>query len=288
LDKSRDAAFEPNDPGKWGVFATGLYMTHHRDDVGDHGGYTGRTSGAQAGVDWRARRDVRAGLAVAYTHTDLGFNDGLGDARTNTYRIGPYVSYGRDGWFIDASLSYALHAIDQRRRIDTLGVDAEVDRDAHEIVLGVQGGFTMPIDRWRITPTAAVEYSLYHAPGYDEHGAGLANLHVDSRTEHDVVTRLGASASVEMAIGELELTPTIGAAWRHQWTDATDRIDARLEAGGGTFSVEALGPSRDAAVVHAAVAARLNDRWHVSGGYQAWLSGDDQSHAIHAGLRADF
>ncbi len=279
--------------GDLGLFARGVHMTHRRSTGGDHAGYAGHTSGGQVGVDAPLRVEsgsgLRLGAAFAYTRTGLDFHDGLGDVNANTFRLGPYIGVEQGAWFGGGSVSYALHTIDQRRNIDALSAVARSDRLAHELTVNVHGGLNLPAGRWRVQPSAGVDYTLYHANSYDESGAGLVDLHVAGRTEHEVATRLGVAVARDLQVGGMALTGRVGGAWRHQWTDEVQSLSARFAAGGERFTVDAVGPQRDVAVAHAELSADAADGGELFVRYDAWLAdAGDRTHAISAGVRLRF
>jgi len=271
-----------------GAFAQGLHVSHRRDDDSDHAGYSGRTTGGQLGLDTTIGVGARLGVAFGYTHTELDYNQGLGHVRSDAFRTGPYFGYTGEDWFANASLTYVLHRTDQERRIGMLNDEAHADRFAHDVAASVGGGLISRVGELRIEHAAAVQYGPHYTEGYREQGAGPVNLRVDGRTEHEVTTRLGMAISTKWSVGDVKLKPTAGAAWRHQWTSEVDGIDARFDTGGGAFTVEAIGPPRDAAVVRARIDVQTDRRSAAFVGYRAWLSPGDRSHAFTIGLALRF
>lgn len=218
----------------FGQFAGSLFDV---DSDGDRTGYDVGIFGGQAGIDWQINDNTIFGVAAGYTYGDADWDNNRGSLENNSLRIGPYVSYARGPWYVDASLTFGYHFLESDRAIPTLTRNVSADFNAWDVTGYVGGGYQWEVRRnVFFTPNASVQYSYMNFDSFDESGGGGADLSVDSRDESSLRSRIGAELSCKLDVGPV-IMPSVYGGWEREWAGDNDDIDAGFAAGGIPFSV---------------------------------------------------
>ena len=95
--------------GGWGRYFKVQGVFANQDTTANRTGFDADTFGGQFGLDYSYSPNLVIGLAVGYTFTNANLDGGLGDIEDQTIRGGPYMSYYKDDWYVDASLTFGWH-----------------------------------------------------------------------------------------------------------------------------------------------------------------------------------
>ncbi len=273
----------------WNAFGqvTGVFQDQDPDD--DRTGYRSNAVGAQLGVDHQFSDQWSLGLGGGYMFSEVDFSQRRGEMDVHSARLGPYAGFAQGPWFADGSLTYGYHRIKTDRGIPSLNETASSERDAHDLTLGLAGGYDFELDGgWTLTPLASVQYVYLHEERYSEDEAGGAELEVGSRDTHSLRTRLGGSASVMLEAGGMTFVPEASLAWERESLADDNDIDARFAVGGGSFTIEPGTPDRDRVSFGAGVTGLFNERTSAHLNYDGLVSSDGETHAVTGGLGLRF
>ena len=224
---------------RWGTYAKVQGIFVDQDTTLNRPGFSADSAGVQVGVDYDLSPNLVAGVAVGYLSTSADLDLAGGDIDQDTWRVGPYMSWYHDKWYLDASATVGIASIDSVRNIPSMGVSASGDYDAYDITgyLGTGYHFELGQDNLHLTPIGSVLYSHLELDGFTETGAGGANLTLADRSDESLRTRLGINVSYKAE--DLGWQPVIYgyAGWEHEFFDAED-ITASFAAGGSPFTID--------------------------------------------------
>jgi outer membrane autotransporter protein len=220
--------------------------------------------GFMAGYDRALTDNFLVGIAAGYTHTEIADDDGS-NAAIDTPRVSLYGSYHLGGFALDSSIGYAFDRIKTDDQSD--GGDAKSKRDANEISAALQASYNVNLpDAVVLTPHAGLDYLHIFEDGFNEHGAGAFDLQADSNNTDSLRPQIGAGISRSFATDNgWHLIPAVDVTYSREVLD--NNHDANVSAGGGTFNVKGVTPSRDQLALNVDLTAQLNDSVDLSLGY---------------------
>jgi outer membrane autotransporter protein len=249
--------------GVWGM--AGVWRAEQdtrRNSLGiEQVGYDSLTVGGTVGLDYRVDANFIVGLAsgIAFTDIDVDRCDSQADARSIS--VGPYMTYFRDRWYVDASALVGFHDFEMRRRIRLTGLDelAKSDTDGLSVAANVTGGYMFKSGNWAFGPTGAVRYTWLDIDGCREKNADLSGLRLLDREADSLRTEIGFRAAYAMKLGWGRLVPEVRVRWAHEFLDG-HRDDIRasfLNSLAGPFTVRSGSAQRESAFLGAGVTAHV-------------------------------
>lgn len=209
-------------------------------------GYQLEAYGLAAGLEWDRDAQDFYGLSLGYTKADVnGRDNSLGDGvRVGAAHLGGYFSRTTVDDFLDASLVVSFNRYDGQRLVNILGAtETESARyNGHQTTLRLEYGrplFAGPESelRWlvggRVGEMRTEAYTESGGVGAQQVAAQRANtvqsvVGVDYRRRMDPISNL-----------------TLRARYLHEFSDAP-ATQAQFVNGGGSFTVDAVQPARDA------------------------------------------
>ena len=294
---SASATGADREASAFGGFGSIYYVD---DDLQANDNLTGsrsRTLVGQAGLDRQITPHARLGLSLSYAYGEHEFEDNqgreLGWADTDTLRVGPYASYDRGPWAVDASLTIGLHD-NQQTRVNpglTSGNTFTADYDSRDLAAYLGAGYDLPLRGpargWVLTPRVSAQYVYTWSDGYTEAGGGGA-LSVQDTEADALRATFGLGLARLVQVGEVRLMPRVEVGYAHEFLDQDQTLQARFVGGASPFTVAAAGPARDSVYYAAGVTALLNHRTTLDLGYAGETANDQQTHALRLGLRLTF
>lgn len=283
---TRPGPAAPTEDTRVSAFGQPFAITENQQAEPGQPGYVARAQGGMIGIDYRRSPSLFAGMTFAASHTDTHFSNQRGNAQTDTFRLGPHISYTKDNWFIDGATTFAYHRYDTTRRITALNMTMTSEHTALEIASFGRIGFTKTVAGWRVTPLAGVRHVYYRADSIDE-SAGPAALSIDRRDFHAISTRLAARITRPMRLGGVTVWPEMTVGWSHQW-QSSDSLRTRFKNAGDPFTIHTDAGSDDTFSLGLGVSALLNQRTSAYARYQTTLTRNRESHHVTAGLQFRF
>ena len=242
---------------RWGMFATGdgLFFRGNSHDV-DLQDDKSNSAGTLAGVDAKIGEHVIAGAFFAYNNTDatLGSSSNSGHATIESYSGGIYGSYHQDGFFVNGLAAYTRNHYSSDRNILFPGFagTAAANTNGNQESVNIDGGYDWhATDRLTIGPIAGLQYVHLDVNGFNEIGAGAADLNVNSENMDSLQSRVGGRINYHLLTSTYSsFAADLHAAYQHEFLDDSRGIGASFAGSGLTpFSVQTTSPLRDAAVV---------------------------------------
>jgi len=275
----------------WGSFVAGLggfgRLDGRTDANGSTPGYSFSSGGGVAGVDYRLREGLIAGLSAGYTNNSAMIDAGGGSVRGQSLRYGAYgTAYGEQS-HATLFLGGASDSYDSTRNIVALARTATSKPRAQELNVDASGGFDRRIGSVLVSPFVGLAYDRVAAGAFAESGAGAVNLTVSPFTAESLRSTLGAQISREVKVDGRRLSPYASASWRHEFKSQSRAIDAQFSTG-GSFTVHTADVARDGASLGAGIRAELGRGWSSELGYTGDFRPGFRAHTLNGDLRLKF
>ena len=294
-DPKAEAPSQPANPSdkNWSAFVSGnvvLGDVSHNNDI-SHSNYT--TGGATAGVDYRITTNLRAGVLMAYDHTDADLDNEGSKAHIDTYQPGVYLSYAdKSGFYANGLFSYAYNSYSEDRTIQFAGVNrtATGSPNGNQYGFDLDGGYDFHREAWTFGPALGLTYVNLGVNSFSESGAQSADLNVNDQSAESLRSRLGANIRYSAKVGSVILNPHFSAFWLHEYLDDSRTITSQMQQGGlaGSFGVQTTSPDRDSALLGLGIDAEFNSTLTLFLDYQADVGQDYVGQSAQGGVKLAF
>jgi len=286
------------DPGK-GLGGLGIFL-NGQGTFGDQNGTTlepgfkFHSEGLTLGTDYRVSENFVLGAAGGYLHTRSTLDASAGRVDLNGYTVSAFGSYYvGDKFYVDAIATYGWNDYGVRRTVaiaDT-NATAKSDPDGHQFTVSLSAGYNFNVGALTIGPTAKVTYINVRIDGFQERGADLFNLRVNSQRIESLAADLGAQLSYAISTSWGVLSPLLRAEWEHEFKGGSRIIAGSLAADPlrTVFGVSTNTPDRNYVNLAAGLTATLPRNTSAFLHYETVLGRDHVStHSFTAGLRFSF
>lgn len=276
----------------YGMWIKGYSVTgnRHGDDVGSRYDYT--IGGAIAGFDYLINPNIRAGVAVGYSKTNVDMKQLRDNSDAESWQGAIYGSYvpKSKAWYVDAAFAYSKNSYETKRYLNFGNIyrAARGSYDGSDISGYLEGGYKVPIFAGiTATPLASFLAMCNHTDSFTETGAGALNLESDSNHTDSYQSGVGVKLSREFkAAKDFTLTPEFGAKWLHEFGDTEANINARFAGEtAGSFVITSSTTKRDAGVFSLNLTGKKSDILTFFAGYDLGITNDQISHGFTGGLR---
>lgn len=275
-------ARDANSNGRWWVGGGGVFGRVNGND--QRSGY--RTGGGQGivGYDWRVP-DWLLGGAVAVESANLTV-DGASNSNTLTsVRAGAYGATPFAGLTLDASALVSWDHYATSRDLPSFGRNASATYDGWNVAFAADASRAYFAGNLRIEPLAGLSLVYLSRPGFTESGAGALSLVADRETATKLMSRLGATLSAPVPVGDRLLRPWLRAFWGHDFLDDKGELNAAFlgATAPATFNVLSAAPGRDTALIGVGARLEIAPLSAVTIAYDGDWGKDGSTHSIVAG-----
>ncbi len=262
----------------------GLGQWGDRRGSGGFYGFDYDMGGVSAGVDRRFRKGLVLGMNGGYGHTDVDFGGVGGKGDIDAAYASLYGTWFGEHAYVDGILTYTYQDFTHRRRIavGAVGGTARSDHDANGFGARFGTGYRFDVGDWGFRPFANLSYFLLDENDFEERGAGTANLSVDGRTTHSLVSELGVhvARAVRSEVGTF--VPFVRGAWEHDFDVDDRRIVSGLAGVPGTsFPVDGRHLDRNGGLAGGGMLF-VSQRWNLSVEYLGSFRNDYTAHGVFA------
>lgn len=255
-----------------------------RDADGSATGQDRRYAGAAIGVRTDLDEEWEVGFALSGLGGTTESDDDLSTTDTVSVLAAGHARWSPGPWRIDGVLGFAYHRFDSERRITAVGPAATAtgDHDGVEVIGDIGARYEIETGGVTVAPLAGLTMSWLHQEGWEETGAGGANLAIDADDTVSVQPRLGGGISTDLDLGGgLTLTPRAEAMWIAEIGDRDSTLSARFAGTTPTFSVPAVEEPRHSGAVALTVDLTPADgAWGVSAGYAGRFGDGAEDHGF--------
>jgi outer membrane lipase/esterase len=187
--------------GQWTVFASGEGGGFDIENTPDTAGIRSASHAVTLGTTVRVSEAVTLGLAAGQAGNSGSFGSEAGGYKTRDRNLSLFGSAHWGGLYTDFAFTIANIEYEDLRRAIQLG---PVKRQAVGSTNGsnssayVAAGYDFRVQRLTIGPTVSVTSQNVDVNGFDESGAGSANLRYGSQKRRSEVWSVGARASYDL------------------------------------------------------------------------------------------
>lgn len=256
-----------------------------------HSSYT--TGRVRGGIDYRISSDIRVGAMFGYGHTDAELDNEGSKAHIDSFTPGIYATYAdKQGFYANGLFTGTLNDYTTDRNIIIPGVNRTATGSTSGTQFGgdLDGGYEFHRDNWTFGPSAGLTYVNLGIDSFNESGAGVASLNINSQSTDSLRSRLGGTVSYQGKIGSVVLTPYLNAFWQHEFLDNPTLISSQFQGlPGGSFSVQTTRGDSDNALLGFGVNAELTKNVTLFVDYEAEAGGSSFfGQSASAGVKVGF
>ncbi len=193
------------------------------------------TATALYGGNYALSPSLNLGLFTGYGHSNTSLGGAGGKIDYDTGKLGGYVSWSDEGWFVNGSLSAGKSFYKTERRIAFLSETAKGKTEAWEGVGEIRAGKDLSYGKWSLSPSIWHRYSQSLIDSYQEEGSS-ARLNLQSMDPESMVSGAGMSLQRAIPVGKMSFIPRMYANYEREWV-RTQEIQGRFGAGGSSFRV---------------------------------------------------
>jgi hypothetical protein len=268
--------------GSWSGWMTGMF--EDIDPVINGAEYTARAMNGTIGVEYGLATNFVGGLALSLLAGDVDVEGGF-EHDVTSVGLSAYVGWEQEGWFAQASYSYAEQSFEDILRPAAFGLVAHGETDGTVHGVGAKGGRMFDMGGWSAGPVVAASYIQATIDGYTETGAAGGNVTYPELS----IDRLTWGLGVEMTLQE-DLLPTFRAFYAFQDDDGDQSALVTLASAQSAMATQAITvPSLASDTLTLGLGIQSGDnvlQWHA--GYDVELgmdSSDDITHRLTFGVR---
>ncbi|MDE1149592.1 MAG: autotransporter domain-containing protein [Azospirillaceae bacterium] len=266
----------------WHFWAQGLGAFNRVDSDGNAGGGHSNTGGGLFGGDRAMAPGVTVGLAGSLLQSTSG-----GSNETASYGLSAYgnVDLG-DGLFVTGNAGYTYDQYDTSRTMSFGGLTRTAVGSASggEVNAGVSAGYRVRVSNLTLEPQAGLQWLRVSRDGFTETGAGALNLAVDELDTTALQSSVGGRASANWTTeGGTVITPTVRAAWVHDFRDRALTSEASLLGSG--FAVTGPETGRDGLAIGGGLTLQEGRNLNLYANYDGTLRRGETDHVFTAGFR---
>ncbi len=283
-------AITPNVYGQsQNIYAQPFGMYQNQDSTSQFAGFSAWATGVSFGIDNIIDDQWIVGLGATYMHSWIDFDNSLGDGEIDSFRVGPYISYFKDNFYVDAMVGFGYHVNETSRNVVFGGLnrDAEADYDSYDLTTYLGGGYDFDMGEWTFTTTGSFQYTKSHTESFRESGAGAAGLDVDSYTQDSLISRVGFRLHTLTQWDSVWVRPEVFAGYAHEFIDEED-ITSRLLGGTTKFTTNIDSERDDSFYVGTGLNAAFNETTSAFVRYESEFYSGNNSSVVTGGVTFQF
>ncbi len=180
--------------GSWHNFVQLNMLQGNRKATGGLPGGSIKGHGLTTGVFYQLNENLITGMMLSIGKTQHNLNQSNGSGRIESIGIGPFISYTRNDWHIDAALTYSSDTYVMKHS-DTAGTQYQSEFSGHTLTGYLGVGYDIHLDSLSplltLTPMVEVINSRSSHGDYQEESSQGKEVKVGSSASQVTVTRLG-------------------------------------------------------------------------------------------------
>lgn len=185
----------------------GMGNASKMDDYKDKRGYHSKMAGALTGINYKAAKDVVVGGAVGYSHTRVKVNHGGGHTDIDGGTLSLYASAVKNHFVMNGYLTGVFNRFKQDRNISINNATANSKHNGYVISPSADIGYNLSYNQVNIKPFVKLSYDYTKERGYQENGAGVLNLRVNSTNNSALRSEFGARFAKEFKMDGKNVQP---------------------------------------------------------------------------------
>ena len=268
--------------GRWWAGGGGVFGRVDGND--QRSGYHYGGGQAIVGYDWRVT-DWLVGAAVALETSKLTADGASNINIITSLRASTYAATQVAGVTVDGSAVLSWDHYVTSRDLPSFARSAAATYDGWSAAFSVDASRSFIAGKLRIEPLAGLSFVGLSRAGFTESGAGALSLVADRQTASKLASRIGATLSAPLPLGDKVLRPWLRAFWAHDFLDSEGKLNAAFAGATapGTFTILSATPGRDTALVGVGAKLEIAPLATVMIAYDGDWGRDAASHSITAG-----
>jgi autotransporter-associated beta strand protein len=258
------------------------------DSAGPSSGYGADAAGLVGGIDRDVGQFGRVGLAMAYSHDNVGYH-GAASSHGDSYDIAAYGHAVAGPAHLDGLIAYT----DAKTSLDRHTSSGEANSGPHARGWGAAAQIGVPyaISRtWTLTPEGRLSVFSQHQDSYAETGAGVSDLTVASFDQTSVKARFDLRLTGQIAAASgAQLRPELRVGVEEELGSPAHSVSAIFSAApAAPFAVLGVRPDRTAAVIGAGLSGSFRNCLDLYARIDGRFSRDQSEGAATLGARWRF
>uniref|UniRef100_UPI0005A9F5A7 autotransporter family protein n=1 Tax=Aeromonas popoffii TaxID=70856 RepID=UPI0005A9F5A7 len=244
------------------------------------------------GVDYRLSPTAIAGVGIGYGNdrSDIGKHDTRSDG--DSIGIATYLSLNlAPQVHADGLLGYNRISFDSRRYITGSADDyVRGSRDADQLFASLTASNEYRQGPMSLTPYGRLNASSTYLDAYRESGGGIYGLSYDKQRQQNFTSYLGVRSSYDLTTQIGLVTPKVGLAWGHNFSNSSDYKMRYIDQGdeGTLYQLKPDAVDSDFASLEMGVDFNLGRVWQVGVSYKTALGTNERNDTIRLGLNGQF
>jgi outer membrane autotransporter protein len=212
-------------PNRWRVWVSGMGGRQSIDGSASDPGLAQSTFGGAMGFDRQVSPNWLVGASVGASDSWFSVAERATSGTSAGAHMGVYSMGLFGNAYLSGALGYSVYSDTIRRTIAgiTAAEQAKADFTSHQLSGRVEHGYRFPVERFVLTPFAAVEFSQLWQPSYTETsftstGPGILGLTFGSQSTLSLPASLGLQLGYRHVFGDgAVLSPFARVAWVHEF-----------------------------------------------------------------------
>lgn len=272
-------------PGNWAIWGRAGASFAEFEPSGVNG-FDADTYGVSLGMDGDIAQDLRMGVAVFYSDTQV---DEIGVAANSNqdiegYGVLFYGGYHPEEFYVTATAGIGLNEYDSQRR--AAGGVNTANFDGTQFMGRVELGKVFSFGALDLTPHVGLRYNKISIDGYTETGPLPTTIGSQSITSLRGVFGVGGRYTHELADGS-KLIPEGYVRGLQELADPNEAITGSI-VGGGTFVSQTTERDKFSYAAGAGLSYEMDDQVSLSFMYDGEFQSDYQEHSLTAAVRYQF
>jgi len=251
-------------------------------------GYEAYSYGALFGTDGPIGKNLIGGLCAGIGVTKFYTDDSASHGNNLSLRAGPYLSYFKEEFILEASVTGSVNWLSNERPIDITGLSRSANGfyDSYDLAAELAAIYGLEFWGFTLAPELRLVYDYLYMDDFEETGADSISLVVFDRHIHSLNHVLGARLGYDFEFEKSTLRPEAWVAWTHKYLDGDQDVQASLSgAPQNDFTITAPGTRRDILNFGGGMTLSLTRPSSLYLHYQAEVSQDTWNHSVQGGLQ---
>ncbi len=266
----------------WGQI---IYSKSDQDTVSKTAGYDGKTNGYIFGAGRDFSDNWRAGIAGAWTRTQLSSKKNS-DLTVTSYIGSLYSNWQQQNWFFDTLVTLGVSKNDTQKYIGNQKVEADYDSTLWGLRL--VAGRTYDYGNWQLSPQAEFNYGRVDADEYTE--KGNSGWEVKIKASDYEVMELGGGLRLnhDYLLADGSIRPELSLMGYYDIKERGSEFEATYLAGGDPFVVAEAERDRFRMQSALGVSVDVLESWTLNAAYNLNWSDNYRAHSFSAKARYQF
>ncbi len=233
-------------PWSFWTNTSGDFLRQERQGV--NRGFNARTVSGVFGFDRRLFSQLFLGLAGAYNHSSMKWNDSRGSGSISSYYVGPYMSWFNHRLFLSLSglASFNDYHASRHIRFTNINRHSTSEHRGYSAIAHLDFGVILyPAVDMTFSPFLGVDYIYLHEKGYSEKGARSLSLNIASSHADLLRGELGLKIAKCATLKHSKWTHDLKLSWIHQHPFNGEHLTASFRSVSCQFTVTGMEPNRD-------------------------------------------